>query len=243
VAERVPALVREIAARGHEIASHGQSHEMCTQLEEERIRQDLDRSRKLLEDLMGAAVRGYRAPSFSVSPKVLEIAREAGYVYDSSYNSFSGHGRYGQIDLSRSQKTGRAYRIGSGFYELPVSNLRIAGKVIPLGGGGYFRLIPWPAFRSGIRRILAQEGAYMFYCHPWEIDPEQPRVLQSWSRAGFKHYVNLGDTEKRIRRMLHAFAGCDFVSCSQYLRHALEGEGGRVPGGSALTEGSACSRV
>ena len=217
VARRLPGLVREIAARGHEVASHGYSHDMCTSLSQDQLRQDLDRSKKLLEDILGAPVKGYRAPNFSVTPNVLEVVRQCGYRYDSSYNSFSFNTRYGRMDFSKLPRIGSAFRLEHDFYEIPISNLPFYGRTLPMGGGGYFRLLPWLLFRAGIRRILEQQGAYMFYFHPWEIDPRQPRIGKRLGRSGLKHYMNLARTEKRLRHMFQDFAACRFVTCSQYL--------------------------
>ena len=218
VAERFPDLIREISKRGHEIASHGQSHEMCTRLDPQSLLSDLIRSKHVLEDITGAEVKGYRAPSFSISDDTLRLIMKAGYAYDSSYNSFSRHGRYGSITINDQPTSGIAIRIASDFFEIPISNLELGGQTIPWGGGGYFRLLPFSIFKKGIQRILANHLTYMFYIHPWEIYPEQPRVKQAKGLSAFRHYLNLDRILSRLRRMISTFKDCEFITCSQYIK-------------------------
>lgn len=232
LAERLPHLVREIAARGHEVASHGSSHRMCRPLSDADLREELQGSKRLLEDITGVEAAGFRAPNFSVDDRVLALAREAGYRYDSSYNSFSLHGRYGKISLNGQPRAGSAYEIHEDFYEIPVSNLSLSsistlGTLgilahfrhfhLPWSGGAYFRLLPFGVFRRGVRAILGSDGVYVFYMHPWEIDQEQPRVGQASPAARFKHYTNLEKTMGKLRGMLEAFADCGFVGCGEYI--------------------------
>ncbi len=217
LAERLPGLVREIHARGHEVASHGSCHELCTTQSTSRLLQDLQDSKKLLEDICGAQVQGYRAPSFSINKDVLELIRQCGYSYDSSYNSFALHGRYGRMHFNGAPKEGVAYRLEQDFFELPISNLKVKGRIFPLGGGGYFRLLPQLLFIKGVGRILEAEKGYVFYMHPWEFDPEQPRVSQAPLKYRFRHYINLNKTADRLHRLIRAFSDCRFVTCSEYL--------------------------
>lgn len=217
IAERLPDLVREIHARGHEVASHGYNHRMCNRELPDILKKDLSDSKKRLEDIIGSAVTGYRAPSFSVNENVLKIIEECGYHYDSSFNSFAMHGRYGKVDLSSNQKKGIAIKVSDQFYEIPVSNLNIGKRVFPLGGGGYFRLIPFPFFRQGIRKILKQDGTYLFYMHPWEIDPDQPRVKDASASYKFRHYSNLKKTESKLSALFENFGYASFMTCRQYL--------------------------
>jgi hypothetical protein len=243
LAERLPNLVREIHARGHEIASHGDNHQLPDQLSAAELKADLTDSKKRLEDITGTPVFGYRAPSFAINDDILKIIEDAGYLYDSSYNSFSLHGRYGQISLNGCSKKGIARELSENFYELPISNLsiknpfsfqlsalssgrnkkkRIISKsfVLPLGGGGYFRLIPYRLFRRGVQSILENDGAYLFYMHPWEIDPGQPRVQGGSANFKFRHYTNLYKTETRLKSLITSFDCCRFVTCSEYLNMA-----------------------
>jgi polysaccharide deacetylase family protein (PEP-CTERM system associated) len=218
IAERLPNLVREICARGHEIASHGYSHELCTKCSPDDLREDMIKSRRLLEDIIGEEVYGYRAPSFSINDQFLEIVEQAGYMYDSSFNSFSANNRYGKINLSVDSKKCIATRISDGFFEIPISNLKIAGCTLPWGGGGYFRLMPTTLFLAGIRRILESNGAYVFYVHPWELDSAQPRVKGiSWFYK-FRHYINLENTGVKLTALINAFQNCLSVSCGTYLK-------------------------
>ena len=217
VAERLPQLVREIVARGHEVASHGYGHVMCHELSAEQLRNDLTFSKQLLEEIAGVAVTGYRAPSFSVGDAVLRVIGECGYRYDSSFNSFALNKRYGQLDLARSRRQQIALHFSEGAVELPISNYRFGSRVLPLGGGGYFRLLPLPLFRAGARQLLERDRAYLFYMHPWEIDPGQPRVTSASALSRFRHYVNLARTEGKLRRLVQAFSGCRFATCGDYL--------------------------
>jgi polysaccharide deacetylase family protein (PEP-CTERM system associated) len=217
LAERIPNLVREIQDRGHEVASHGCNHQLPDQLSAVELKQDLTDSKKLLEDITGAEVVGYRAPSFSINDDILKTLQDCGYRYDSSYNSFSLHGRYGKISLNGISKKGFAHKLSDNFYELPVSNLMINGRVLPWGGGGYFRLTPYRLFRLGVKTILKKDETYVFYIHPWEIDPNQPRVKNASSGYIFRHYVNLGKTQYKLINLIDNFSKCHFITCNQYL--------------------------
>lgn len=253
IAKRNPRLVREIHARGHEVASHGYHHTLCMEETAENLRKDLTDTKKLLEDILGAPVFGYRAPSFSISDDVLKIIADCGYLYDSSYNSFAMHGRYGHTDLSQNGKRGIALQISKNlspdsvgkpevrkpktetFFELPISNLTVrnpfsykltahssqqntGGFVVPWGGGAYFRLLPVLFFKMGVRSILQKQGAYLFYVHPWEIDPQQPRVLHAPPLRKLRHYVNLTRTHSKLCAFLKAFSHCCFPTCFRYLK-------------------------
>jgi polysaccharide deacetylase family protein (PEP-CTERM system associated) len=217
VAERCPSLVKEIHNRGHEVASHGYHHTLCRQEKLISLRQDLSDSKKLLEDIIGSPVLGYRAPGFSIDEKILTLIKEAGYLYDSSYNSFGLNPRYGQVDFSTSFRENNIIRLQNDFFEIPVSNLILAGKTIPWAGGGYFRFYPSPLFRRGVAKILGQTGAYIFYLHPWELDSGQPRVAGLPLLSRFRHYLNLDKTLPRLQSMIEAFAEASFISCRQML--------------------------
>ena len=218
VAERYPDLVREIQKRGHEVASHGFEHHLCYNQTLEELRQDLIKSKGLLENLIGAEVTGYRAPSFSIADETIRIVQEAGYLYDSSYNSYGGHGRYGSLTLPKAQKQDLPlYALASAFYEIPVSNLKIGKKIIPWGGGGYFRLLPSLLHRAGVKQILKQNRCYTFYMHPWEIDPNQPRVKEAKSFFRFRHYVNLRRTKMKLKKFVESNAEHHFLTCSEFV--------------------------
>ena len=217
IAEKLPTLVRQIRDRGHEVGSHGANHHLCTTLDRNRLAQDLLTSKNRIEDITGHAVYGYRAPSFAVNDQVIDMIKQAGYLYDSSYNSFSAHGRYGSINLSNAVKNGGSYQLDNHFFELPVSNLRLCNKTIPLGGGGDFRLYPTPFFKQGIKNVLKKDNAFIFYTHPWEFDPNQPRVHQASRGFKFRHYINLNKTESKLKRIINSFSSCEFVTCRRYL--------------------------
>lgn len=218
IAEKIPWMVEEIHRRGHEVASHGYGHMMCNQISAEDLKEDLYRSKSLLEDITGIEIRGYRAPNFSVNQQVLDTIRNTGYRYDSSYNDFSMHGRYGKLNTDGRQKNGIALCLGDDFHEIPISNINLGPQVMPWGGGGYFRLIPFQLFRLGIQHILENKGAYMFYLHPWELDPDQPRVQQSKGLNTWRHYLNLKHTYSKLTHLITSFKHCRFMTCNQYIR-------------------------
>jgi polysaccharide deacetylase family protein (PEP-CTERM system associated) len=224
IAERLPHLIREIHARGHEIASHGYNHNLCNRQPHADLKRELAASKKLLEDITGAPVSGFRAPNFSIDDEVLNIVQDCGYQYDSSYNSFGLHGRYGKISLNGHGRTGIAHRISENFFELPISNIHFRNPlslrerfVLPWGGGGYFRLFPSAIFIMGIKAILKRDDAYLFYAHPWELDPGQPRVANASLKYKFRHYIQLGETRARLQSLIERFAVCEFTTCKNYL--------------------------
>jgi polysaccharide deacetylase family protein (PEP-CTERM system associated) len=204
VAERFPALVREIHAAGHEIASHGFGHERLTNLSRAQFRVSITRTKQLLEDLAGTPVYGYRAPSYSIGPTTLwahEELRDAGYRYSSSIVPIH-HDLYGMPDAPRFA----FYVEGSGLLEIPVTTARRYGRNLPCGGGGYFRLLPYALFRRGLRRVNEREQrSGVFYFHPWEVDPEQPRVPGVTLKNRVRHYLNLARTLPRLERLVRDF--------------------------------------
>lgn len=204
VAERYPQLIRDLAAAGHEVASHGFGHERITTLSRGEFRDGILRTKRLLEDITGTAVLGYRAPSYSIGPTTLwahDELRAAGYRYSSSVVPIR-HDLYGMPAAPRF-----AFYTGpSGMLEIPVTTARFLGRNWPCGGGGFFRLLPYPVFRSGLRRVNRHdERAGVFYFHPWEIDPRQPRVPGAPLKSRFRHYLNLARTERRLERLLGDF--------------------------------------
>jgi polysaccharide deacetylase family protein (PEP-CTERM system associated) len=218
IAERFPHLIREIRSRGHEVASHGYNHNLCTMSSEQELRKDLMDSKKLLEDVLGAPIFGYRAPSFSINENVLSILRECNYFYDSSYNNFEMNHRYGALPLPK-PTLGNAYQLSDRFFELPISNFRAWGKVVvPSGGGGYFRLFPGHFFKFLVRGVLREQNAYLFYMHPWEIDAEQPRVRAASMLSKFRHYLAINSTLPKLFDLISSFKNLKFVSCRQYLK-------------------------
>lgn len=203
VAERRPQLVRRIADAGHEIGSHGFWHQPLPELAPAEFREDVRRSKVLLEDLAGSPVRGYRAPSFSITEWAIPILQDLGFAYDSSVFPTVAHDRYGKLEAVSGEAT--LLELRPGFHEVCISSLRVGSQPLPWGGGGYFRLLPYAVFRRGVIRILNSGAPYVFYIHPWEIDPGQPRVKGLSPLARFRHYVGLGRAEDRFRSLVSDF--------------------------------------
>ncbi len=205
VAERCPDLVRRIADAGHEIGSHGHSHISVHEQDPKTFKADIERTRSLLEDISGVCVRGYRAANFSISPDMewaYEILRECGYRYSSSLHPIQ-HDVYRMPDAPRHPFVPWSK---SGIVEIPISTLHIAGKRVPFCGGGFFRLLPYGLSRRAIRRINKNEQLpCTFYFHPWEIDPDQPRVKGLSARSRFRHYTNLSRMQKKLETLLNDF--------------------------------------
>jgi polysaccharide deacetylase family protein (PEP-CTERM system associated) len=222
IARRLPNLVCEIKAKGHEVASHGYYHKLCKEESAEGLENDLATSKKLLEDITGAPVHGYRAPGFSISTNILNRIEEAGYFYDSSFNSFKFNKRYGQVEWFGNNGNGIIIKISDSFYELPISNLSIGGQVIPWGGGGYFRLFPLRLFKQGVQSILKKQGVYLFYMHPWEIDPDQPPVKDVPFTYRMRHYLNMKSTYSKLSAFIEKFKDYKFQTCHQYLFSKLD---------------------
>jgi polysaccharide deacetylase family protein (PEP-CTERM system associated) len=217
IAERNPALVREIAAAGHEVACHGFDHQLIYRQTPAEFRQDLRRARQALEQALGERVHGYRAPCFSITTAslwALDVLIEAGFSYDSSIFPIYHH-RYGMPGARRFAHTIR--RPGGSIVELPPSTVALGQLNLPLGSGGYFRLLPYALFRRGLRHLNAREGqAAVLLVHPWEIDPHQPFVSGSWLNV-WRHRLNLRRTLPRLEQLLHDFR---FASAREYLAGA-----------------------
>jgi len=202
VAERYPELVRRIVAGGHELASHGYGHERATEQTEAAFFDDIRHAKSILEDICGLEVKGYRAPSFSIGHQNLwafDCLERAGYRYSSSIYPIR-HDHYGMPDAPR-----HAHAVG-GLLEVPATTLRFMNRNWPASGGGYFRLMPYGLSRWMLRRINhADQLTAVFYFHPWEIDPEQPRIPGIGARTRFRHYVNIHRMEARLHRLLGDF--------------------------------------
>lgn len=204
IAERHPALIRRIVAEGHELASHGHGHQLVHDLTPAQFHDDLVRAKAVLEDTGGVAVIGYRAPTFSIGPRnpwAFEVLEQTGHRYSSSVYPVR-HDLYGVPDAPRFP-----YRPGPGrLLEIPMTTLPLGGRNLPIAGGGYFRLMPYALFRTLLRRFHARDHRPgVFYFHPWEIDPAQPRVPGTSRRARFRHTVNLAAMARRVDRLLHDF--------------------------------------
>jgi len=204
VAERYPDLIRRIAAAGHEVASHGWDHVRVFTMTPGQFRADIGRTRALLEDLTGRRVAGYRAPSFSIdsrTPWAHEILAEEGYAYSSSVAPIS-HDHYGWPGAPRF-----AFRPvkESALVELPVTSAKFGGKLLAAGGGGFFRLLPYRFSRWAIRQVNREGRPAIFYFHPWEIDPSQPRLVNAPLRSKLRHYSRLGAMEAKLHRLIQEF--------------------------------------
>jgi polysaccharide deacetylase family protein (PEP-CTERM system associated) len=205
VAERHRDLITTMVSRGHEIASHGYAHRLIYDQTPDAFRDDVRRAKRILEDASGVAVRGYRAPSYSITSRslwALDVLAEEGYEYDSSIFPIR-HDRYG-IPVS-ARKPYRIQRGARTLVEVPGSTTRLGPLNLPVAGGGYFRLLPYWWTRWGIARVNdVEQRPAVFYLHPWEIDPDQPR-LQAGRLGRFRHYRNLDQTESRLRQLLTDF--------------------------------------
>lgn len=253
VAERFPRLIKEIHSRGHEIASHGYDHRMIGSMHPKSFRKDIRKAKAILEDVTGAEVLGYRAPSYSITRKTLwalDILAEEGFRYDSSIFPVH-HDTYGIPDaprppciaISNSRKITLAVLApkdprklshsietwddlatrpaGSrALLEFPLSTLRVFGQNLPIAGGGYFRFFPLHATLWAIRRINRENDLpFIFYIHPWELDPDQPRVRGIGVKSRFRHYLNLSRTEHRLRILLKTVP---FLSFSNYIKQHID---------------------
>lgn len=203
VAERYPDLVKEVKRRGHEVASHGYAHTKVHQQTPAEFKADASKAKDMLEQLTGSAVVGYRAPSFSINKQsewAFEILNEIGHQYSSSTYPVK-HDLYGVPDWPQ-----QPYMRKEGLLEIPMPILERFGKQLPIAGGGYFRLMPYWLSSRLISSFLAEDRMpYMFYFHPWEIDPDQPRVANAPLKSKFRHYVNLNRMEDKLTRLLTQF--------------------------------------
>ena len=205
IADRHPHLVRKIVSRGHELASHGSNHEMITRQSARDFAADIERAKKILEDRSGHEVKGYRAPSFSILKGnlwALDEIRKAGYRYSSSIYPIL-HDNYGIPDAPRF-----AFHPFKDhpFIEIPVTSIRFAGRNWPCGGGGFFRLMPYRLSAAALRYVNRREQKpCIFYFHPWEIDPTQPRIAGASFKSQFRHYLNLHKMAPRLSRLLASF--------------------------------------
>lgn len=203
VAERYPQMVRRIVSEGHELASHGYGHQRVSDLTEAEFFKDVSHAKALLEDIGGQWVQGYRAPSFSIGTGnlwALDVLLRAGHRYSSSIYPVK-HDHYGMPDAPRF-----AHQIREGLMEVPPTTLRLFNRNLPSSGGGYFRLLPYALSRWMLKQVNQRDAeSAIFYFHPWELDPDQPRVPGIGLKTRFRHYVNIGRTEQRLARLLKDF--------------------------------------
>jgi polysaccharide deacetylase family protein (PEP-CTERM system associated) len=205
VAQRHPNLVREIQSAGHEIGSHSYWHRLIYEQTPEVFRRDLRQSKAVLEDILGDRITSYRAPSFSITRQsmwALDILAEEGIRYDSSIFPIH-HDRYGVPNGQRFP-----YRVDTtsgDLWEFPLSTVRVRRWNLPIAGGGYFRLYPFSVTRRMLARINRGGNPFVFYVHPWELDPDQPRLGLGSMKSRFRHYVNLRSTHEKLDRLLGRF--------------------------------------
>lgn len=220
IARHHPTLVRRVLAEGHEVASHTDAHERLDLLPRERVARDLRDARDALEQVAGVPVRGVRAPNFSISDQVLDLLAESGYWYDSSHFAFAAHDRYGRIS---SPGSGPIWEVRPGLLELSMTSLRAGPISIPWAGGAYFRLIPYPVFRRGVDARIRRASWFMFYLHPWELDPEERPPPGMPASLRFRSYVGRHRTRRDLRRLLEEFG-------SERIDEALLARGYAPPG-------------
>jgi len=219
VAERHQNLVKDLAQQGHEIASHGYGHELVHTQTASQFRADVRRSKQILEDLIGKQVLGYRAPSFSITAQTewaISVLIEEGYRYDSSiYNRFqSTQGRAGMYQLETKAGT---------IWEVSPSTMKACGFQLPVAGGGYFRLFPYATSKMFLKNLERQGSQLVIYLHPWELDPEQPR-MDGPMLSKVRHYLNLGKTEQRLRWLLEDFSFAPINEAFHAIREIVQGQ-------------------
>lgn len=207
IAERHPALIKNIYKEGHEIACHGYEHELIPNLSQEKFRNDVLLAKNVLEDLIGDKVIGYRAPNFSITDWAIDILASLGFKYDSSLFPIVGHSRYGKLKKNDIPNNS-VFQIRDGFYQVMLSYINMGGLRVPWSGGLYFRLIPYYLFKLGIKKVVQQKGSYVFYIHPWEFDPEQPKIENIKFNYKLRHYSNLETTEIKFKKLLRDFNFC-----------------------------------
>lgn len=220
VAERHPELVKALAKQGHEIASHGYGHELVTHQTEGEFREDVRRAKHILEDLSGRKVFGYRAPSFSITEQTswaFAILAEEGYLYDSSI--------YARLQRSEKVRSPRSVReiitTGGNIFEVALPTANLWGIQIPIAGGGYFRLFPYSASRMFLKQFEKTGTQFVMYLHPWEIDPDQPR-MDGPLISQVRHYLNLTRTERRLQSLLRDFSFAPVVDAFQPIREMAQ---------------------
>jgi polysaccharide deacetylase family protein (PEP-CTERM system associated) len=206
VAEKDSGIVREIHQQGHEVACHGYSHQMILKQDRKTFTEETVKAKALLEDISGEKVVGYRAATYSITKKnlwALEVLIDAGFEYDSSIFPIK-HDRYGIPDFSR-----EPCELGVGkksIKEFPISTIRLFGMNLPVAGGGYFRLYPYMLSKWGLSKVNKEGLPFVFYLHPWEVDPGQPKIDGISAMTRFRHYVNIEKTESKLRSLLRDFS-------------------------------------
>jgi polysaccharide deacetylase family protein (PEP-CTERM system associated) len=213
IANKFPKLVREIASEGYEIASHGYRHCLVYNQSQKEFKEDVMKTKEILENLTGKKVIGYRAPNYSITDWGLDILKAVGYEYDSSIFPLVYHDRYNIPDFRRFP-----YYHSNGLKEFPITTIRILGQNFPLGGGGYFRFLPYWFFKRELKQINKKGEIFIFYLHPWELDPNQPIKPVSLMKK-IRHYHNLKKVEAKLECLLNDFK---FATVKECLKNQLE---------------------
>ncbi len=216
IAEKRPELIREICRRGHEIASHGYSHRRVYEQTPAAFKQDIKKSKHLLEQMLGTGVHGYRAPCFSMTEWGLRIVEEEGYVYDSSLMPSLFH-----TAAIRSSETA-LFRVTERLWELPMPVYRLGGINLPWAGGGYFRLYPYRVFQQGANRLMRGRTDFVFYIHPYDLDKGQPRIFQSSWATRFRRYYGLSGTYGKIGKLLASYSSSSIAGSYPHLAGVTE---------------------
>lgn len=211
IAERRPDLIKEIHRRGHEIASHGYSHRLVYQQSPQEFKQDIRMSKDILENIIGSKVYGYRAPCFSMTDWGLDLLIEEGFTYDSSLIPNTFNKLYAKFDLPVSDSI--PFKIRDGLWEVPLPVYRVSGVNVPWGGGGYFRIYPYRFFSLGARSIIRKRDSFVFYIHPYDLDPHQPRIFNTSKLNSIRRYSGLDAAYDKLKALL---ADYSCMSISRY---------------------------
>ena len=221
VAERNPDMVKKIFDHGHEIASHGYGHSITDALKDDQLYEDIKKSKQILENIIRSPIIGYRAPNFSVNDEVIDILKDLSFSYDSSYNPFQLHNRYGNFNKYKIQKK-NIFNVGNGIFEIPIGSLKMGKMHLPIGGGAYFRILPYFLFKNLALFKGKYDNLYNFYIHPWEFEPGQPRVNGISLNYRLRHYTGLKKTVWRLERLINDFHKKEFIFMT--MRDYLEKE-------------------
>jgi len=213
IAEKRPDMVKKISAAGHEIASHGCNHNLLYNMKKSELKDDLLKSREILEDLISEPVVGYRAPSFSITEEAIVLLKETGYQYDSSCFNIPLHPRYSHLKSADSTNE-MIFRHENGLLEFSLSTVKTFGFKLPWSGGGYFRMMPYCLFKHGFKKAAEQNNGAIFYLHPWEVDALQPKIKGIKHNYAFRHYVGLSKNKHKIEQLTKDFT---FTSLSSEL--------------------------
>lgn len=208
IAQKKPKLIKRIHENGHEVASHGYGHLLNYNLSKDELIEDLKKSKEILENIIDDEVIGYRAPSFSISDELLEILFNLGFKYDSSYNAFSSHDRYGSISTTK-DKNG-PFKHDSGIIEIPLPLVNVFNMKVPISGGGYFRIYPLRIFDKLVNKYMKNNEEYVFYMHPWEFDIKQPKIKNIPLNYRVRHYFGINKSYKKLDTLLSRYKDYNF---------------------------------